>query len=140
MELDLALARQQSDENPVYYVQYGHARIASILRYAAEQGHSDEGADVSLLTHPSELRLIRKMLELPEVVALAAENLAPHHLPHYAQELASTFHAFYRDCRVVSSEPADEGLTRARLRLVKATKLVLARTLTLIGVGAPEKM
>ena len=140
MELDLVLARQQSDENPVFYVQYGHARIASILRYAAEQGHSDEGADVSLLTHPSELALIRKMLELPEVVALAAENLAPHHLPHYAQELASTFHAFYRDCRVVSSEPADADLTRARLRLVKATKLVLARTLTLMGVGAPEQM
>jgi arginyl-tRNA synthetase len=140
MELDLVLARQQSDENPVYYVQYGHARIASILRYAAEQGHSDEEADVSLLTHPSELTLIRKMLELPEVVALAAENLAPHHLPHYAQELASTFHAFYRDCRVVSSEPADAELTRARLRLVKASKLVLARTLTLMGVGAPEKM
>ena len=140
MELDLVLARQQSDENPVYYVQYGHARIASILRYAAEQGHSDEGADVSLLTHPSELALIRKMLELPEVVALAAETLAPHHLPHYAQELASTFHAFYRDCRVVSSEPSDEELTRARLRLVKASKLVLARTLALMGVGAPEKM
>ncbi len=140
MELDLVLARQQSDENPVYYVQYGHARIASILRYAAEQGHSDEGADVSLLTHPSELALIRKMLELPEVVALAAETLAPHHLPHYAQELASTFHAFYRDCRVVSSEPDDADLTRARLRLVKASKLVLARTLTLMGVGAPEQM
>jgi arginyl-tRNA synthetase len=140
MELDLVLARQQSDENPVYYVQYGHARIASILRYAAEQGHGDEGADVSLLTHPSELALIRKMLELPEVVALAAENLAPHHLPHYAQELASTFHAFYRDCRVVSSDPADADLTRARLRLVKATKLVLARTLALMGVGAPEQM
>jgi arginyl-tRNA synthetase len=140
MELDLVLARQESDENPVFYVQYGHARIASILRYATEQGHSDEGADVSLLTHPSEMALIRKMLELPEVVALAAENLAPHHLPHYAQELASTFHAFYRDCRVVSSEPADAELTRARLRLVKATKLVLARTLTLMGVGAPEQM
>jgi len=140
MELDLVLARQQSDENPVYYVQYGHARIASILRYAAEQGHSDEGADVTLLTHPSELALIRKMLELPEVIALAAENLAPHHLPHYAQELASTFHAFYRDCRVVSSEPTDADLTRARLRLVKASKLVLARTLALMGVGAPEQM
>jgi arginyl-tRNA synthetase len=140
MELDLVLARQESDENPVFYVQYGHARIASILRYAMEQGHSDEGADVSLLTHPSELALIRKMLELPEVVALAAENLAPHHLPYYAQELASTFHAFYRDCRVVSSDPADADLTRARLHLVEATKLVLARTLTLMGVGAPERM
>ena len=140
MELDLVLARQQSDENPVYYVQYGHARIASILRYALEQGHSDEGADVSLLSHPSELALIRKILELPEVVALAAENLAPHHLPHYAQDLASAFHAFYRDCRVVSSDPADADLTRARLRLVKAVKLVLARTLALMGVSAPEQM
>jgi arginyl-tRNA synthetase len=140
MDLDLTLARQQSDENPVYYVQYGHARIASILRYAEEQGHTDQGADVSLLAHSSELALIRKMLELPEVVALAAENLAPHHLPHYAQDLASTFHAFYRDCRVVSSEPADADLTRARLRLAKAAKLVLARTLGLMGVGAPERM
>ena len=140
MELDLVLARQQSDDNPVYYVQYGHARIASILRYAMEQGSSDEGADVALLTHPSELALIRKMLELPEVVALAAENLAPHHLPYYAQDLASSFHAFYRDCRVVSSDPADAELSRARLRLVKAAKLVLARTLTLMGVSAPERM
>ncbi len=140
MDLDLELARQQSDENPVYYVQYGHARIASILRYAAEQGHSDQGADVSLLTHPSELTLIRKMLELPEVVTLAAEHLAPHHLPYFAQDLAATFHAFYRDCRVVSSDPADAALSRARLRLAKAAKLVLARTLNLMGVGAPEQM
>jgi arginyl-tRNA synthetase len=140
MDLDLALARQQSDENPVYYVQYGHARIASILRYAREQGHTDEGADLALLTHPSELALIRKMLELPEVVALAAENLAPHHLSHYAQDLAAAFHVFYRDCRVVSSDPADVELTKARLRLAQAAKLVLARTLMLMGVGAPERM
>jgi arginyl-tRNA synthetase len=140
MDLDLDLARQQSDENPVYYVQYGHARIASVLRYAAEQGHNDTGADVSLLAHPSELALIRKMLELPEVVALAADKLEPHHLPHYAQDLAATFHAFYRDCRVVSSDPADAELTRARLRLAQAAKHVLARTLGLMGVGAPERM
>jgi arginyl-tRNA synthetase len=140
MDLDLDLARQESEENPVYYVQYGHARIASILRYAAEQGHTDDDADVSALGHPSEMALIRKMLELPEVVALAAENLAPHYLPHYAQDLAATFHAFYRDCRVVSSDPADDEITRARLRLVKAAKLVLARTLGLIGVSAPEQM
>jgi arginyl-tRNA synthetase len=140
MDLDLDLARQQSEENPVYYVQYGHARIASILRYAEEQGHTDAGADISVLAHPSELALIRKMLELPEVVALAAEGLAPHYLPHYAQDLAATFHAFYRDCRVVSSDPADAELTKARLRLAQAVKLVLARTLKLIGVSAPEKM
>jgi arginyl-tRNA synthetase len=140
MELDLGLARQQSDENPVYYVQYGHARIASILRYAEEQGRSDQGGDVSLLTHPSELALIRKMLELPEVVALAAENLAPHHLTYYAQDLAASFHVFYRDCRVVSSDPADAELTKARLRLAKAAKAVLARSLRLMGVSAPESM
>jgi arginyl-tRNA synthetase len=140
MDLDLDLAREQSDENPVYYVQYGHARIASILRYAEEQGQTDAGADISLLGHPSEQALIRKMLELPEVVLLAAENLAPHHLPHYAQELAAAFHAFYRDCRVVSSDPADAELTKARLRLAKAAKLVLARTLKVMGVSAPEKM
>jgi arginyl-tRNA synthetase len=140
MDLDLDLARQQSDENPVYYVQYGHARIASILRYAEEQGHTDQGADVSLLTHPSELVLIRKMLELPEVVAMAAERLEPHHLSHYAQDLAATFHAFYRDCRVVSSDPADAELTKARLRLAAAAKSVLARTLGLMGVGAPDRM
>ena len=75
-----------------------------------------------------------------QVVALAAENLAPHHLTYYAQDLAATFHAFYRDCRVVSSDPDDAGLTKARLRLVKAAKLVLARTLTLMGVDAPESM
>ncbi len=140
MDLDLDLARRESDENPVYYVQYGHARIASILRYAAERGHSDEGADVSLLTHPAELALIRKMLELPEVVARAAQELAPHHLTYYAQDLAATFHVFYRDCRVVSSDPADAEITKARLRLVRAAKLALAQTLRLIGVGAPEKM
>ncbi|HNS50301.1 MAG TPA: arginine--tRNA ligase [Anaerolineae bacterium] len=140
MELDLDLARTQSDENPVFYIQYGHARIASILRHAQEMGHDDEGGDCSLLSHPSEMALVRKLLELPEVVSLAAAERAPHHLPRYAQELAATFHAFYRDCRVVSSDPADAALTKARLRLAKAAKLVLGRTLGLMGVGAPERM
>ncbi|MBC8450076.1 MAG: arginine--tRNA ligase [Chloroflexi bacterium] len=143
MDFDLTLAREQSQENPVYYVQYAHARIASILRHAAEQGWPSErhaDGNVSLLTHPSELTLIRKMLELPEVVEMAARNLAPHHLPHYAQDLAATFHVFYRDCRVVSSDPADDELTKARLKLVEASKITLARVLGLIGVSAPEKM
>ena len=140
MELDLALARSQSDENPVFYIQYGHARIASILRHAADLGHSDERADCALLTHPAEMALVRKMLELPEIVSLAAVEQAPHHLPHYAQDLAGTFHAFYRDCRVVSSEPTDAALTKARLRLAKSAKLVLGKTLGLMGVSAPERM
>jgi len=140
MELDLTLAAQQSSENPVYYVQYGHARIASIFRFAQERGVSLEGGDVSLLTHPAEQALIRQMLRLPEIVALCAETLSPHHLTHYAQELAATFHSFYKDCRVVSDDPGHAELGKARLKLVLAAKTVLANTLHLMGVSAPETM
>jgi len=140
LDFDLDLAVERSDENPVYYVQYAHARIASILRYAEEQGVCPSGGDVGVLTHPSELALIRQMLLLPEVVEQAALDLAPHRLTYYAQELASAFHAFYRDCRVVSSDPADAELTKARLKLARAAKTVLARTLSLMGMTAPEQM
>jgi len=135
LDFDLDLARKQSDENPVYYVQYAHARIASILRYAGGIDYHD--ADVSLLRHPAELTLIRKMLELPEVIEAAVLALEPHHLPHYALELASEFHSFYTQCRVVSDDPA---LTRARLKLVDAARITLRNTLDLIGVRAPEQM
>jgi len=139
VDFDLDLAVQQSEQNPVYYVQYAHARIASILRHAADLGWDPQAAgDVSLLTHESELALIRKMLELPEVVVLAATQLAPHHLTFYAQELAAVFHAFYRDCRVVDAEQPD--LTRARLMLAQAARLALAQALGLLGVTAPERM
>jgi arginyl-tRNA synthetase len=139
IDFDLDLAVEQSEKNPVYYVQYAHARICSILRYAAEQGWAlDQPGDVSLLTHESEQGLIRKMLELPEVVAQAAEQRAPHRLTFYAQELASSFHAFYRDCRVVAEEAP--GRTRARLMLVRAAQLTLAQALGLLGVTAPEQM
>ncbi|MCC7355979.1 MAG: arginine--tRNA ligase [Anaerolineae bacterium] len=144
MNFDLELAKRQSNENPVYYVQYAHARIASILRFAQESGAMAgsvpaEG-DVRLLTHPAEMALVRKMLDLQEVVEQAVTKLAPHHLSHYAQDLAATFHAFYRDCRVVSSEPGDRPLMLARLRLVAATQIVLARALGLMGMTAPERM
>ncbi len=139
IDFDLDLAVEQSEKNPVYYVQYAHARIASMLRYAADLGWDLEApGDVSLLTHESERALICKMLELPEVVALAATQLAPHHLTFYAQELAAIFHAFYRDCRVVASEEPER--TQARLMLVRAAQLTLARTLELLGVTAPERM
>ncbi len=140
MDFDLDLAVKQSDENPVYYVQYAHARIASILKKAAEAGATGDGGDVTRLTHPAELELIRAMLRLPEMVELAASKLEPHHLPHYAIDLAGIFHAFYKQCRVVSSDPADAEITRARLKLVAAAKLTLARTLNLMGVRAPESM
>jgi arginyl-tRNA synthetase len=138
MELDLALATKQSSENPVYYVQYGHARIASIFRRAEEEGAKMEGGDVALLTHPTELALIREMLRLREVIAHAAETLGPHTLSYYAQELASAFHAFYRDCKVVM--PEEPNMTAARLKLVKAAKISLANTLRLMGMSTPERM
>ena len=141
MDFDLDLAVEQSDRNPVYYIQYAHARIASILRHAAEQGWDVETpGDVALLTHESELALIRKLLELPEWIDQAVVQLMPHYLPFYAQELAAAFHVFYRDCRVVSSEPEDADLTRARLRLVRAVKGVLARVLSMMGMSTPERM
>jgi len=139
IDFDLDLAVEQSEKNPVYYVQYAHARIASMLRYAVDLGWDLEApGDVSLLTHESELALIRKMLELLEVVALTAVQLAPHHFTFYAQDLASVFHAFYRDCRVVAPEQPER--TRARLTLVRAAQLTLARALGLLGVSAPERM
>ena len=143
MDFDLSLAVQQNDENPVYYVQYAHARMASILRTAAERGFPPEcwaAGNLDLIRHPSELALLRKILELPDVIEKSARQLAPHHLAFYASELASAFHAFYRDCRVISSDPADADLTCARLRLVAATKSVFARVLGLLGVNAPESM
>ena len=140
MEFDLDLAKQQSNENPVYYVQYAHARIHSILEVAKERGLETEEGDVSLLKHPMELELIRRMLMLPEVVESSAVTLSPHHLAHYAQDLASQFHLFYRDCHVVSSEPEERELSLARLKLVRAAKAVLARSLHLMGMSAPEHM
>jgi arginyl-tRNA synthetase len=140
MDFDLDLAVEKSSENPVYYVQYGHARIASILRYAMERVPDFADGDISLLRHPAELSLIRHMLLLSEVVEQAAENLAPHHLTYYAQDLASEFHSFYKECRVVSSNPADAELNKARLKLVSAAKIVLAKTLRLMGMTAPERM
>jgi len=137
MDFDLELAKQQSADNPVYYVQYAHARIASIERLAREKGIDSTQGDVSLLTTDAEQNLIRKMILLPEIVELAAQNLEPHHLTYFAQEIATAFHSFYKQCRVVSD---DEKLTWARLKLVKAAQTVLARTLGLMEMTAPESM
>lgn len=140
IDFDLDVAVKHSDENPVYYVQYAHARIASILKNAAQAGIRDENGNVALLTHSAEQELIREMMRLPEIIELAANKLEPHHLPHYSINLAGLFHSFYKQCRVLSSDPADADISRARLRLVRAVKFVLARTLNLMGVTAPETM
>ena len=141
MDFDVDLAKKESEENPVYYVQYAHARITSVLRTARERGWEDwSDGDVALLRNSRELDLIRKMIQLPEVISRAASELAPHHLCYYAQDLASAFHSFYRECRVVSSNAEDAAITKARLKLVESARHVLANTLRVIGVDAPERM
>jgi len=137
MDFDLELAKKQSADNPVYYVQYAHARIVSILRLAQQRGINCSDGDVSLLTTEPELTLIRRMLLLPEIIEIVVHTLEPHHLTYYAQDLATVFHSFYKQCRVISQ---NEALTKARLKLVEAAQLVLAKTLHLMGMTAPEKM
>jgi len=140
LDFDLELAKSQSSENPVYYVQYAHARICSILRSAEENRiaiQSADDVDLSLITHPSEIDLVKKLGEWPELVERAADNYEPHRLTGYAIDLAGLFHAFYRDCRVLGE---DANITAARLVLVKAAKTVLANALGMMGISAPERM
>ncbi len=140
MDFDMDLAREQSQENPVYYVQYAHARISSILRLAEERTIDFSGGDLSLLTHDAELALIRKMLELPELIEMITHSLEPHHLPHYSTELATAFHKFYDQCRVVSEKAEDQAMNKARLKLADATRIALARCLSLMIMDAPVQM
>jgi arginyl-tRNA synthetase len=141
MDFDLELAKKQSQDNPVYYVQYAHARISSILRKAKQQGIDYSKGDVSLLTSEPELALIRKMLRLSEVIEVIVETWEPHHLTYYAQDLATIFHSFYKQCQVIPRViTSGDETTKARLKLVEATRIVLAKSLHLMGITAPEKM
>jgi arginyl-tRNA synthetase len=140
MNFDIAEVARQSLDNPVYYVQYGHARISSILRKAKADGvelRPVGEADLTLLASEPEQDLLRALADAPGLIATAAEQRAPHRLTHAAQDLASTFHRFYTECRVVSD---DAALTQARLWLSSGTKQVLANLLGLVGVSAPESM
>jgi arginyl-tRNA synthetase len=140
MNFDIAEVARQTLENPVYYVQYGHARIASILRRATDEGielRPIEEADLTLLSSEPEQDLMRALADVPGTIETAAEHRAPHRLTHAAQDLAATFHRFYTECRVVSD---DDQLTQARLWLSSATKQVLGTLLDLVGVSAPERM
>jgi arginyl-tRNA synthetase len=140
VDLDLTLAREQSAENPVYYVQYAHARIASVLAKAGEQrvAASLTAPREGLALEPAERELVKKLLAFPAEVAEAADRRAPHRIAVYALETAQSFTAFYRDCRVVGAEP--EGLESFRLALCVVTQRVIARSLGLLGVTAPDKM
>jgi arginyl-tRNA synthetase len=140
MEFDVEAVTRQSMDNPVYYVQYAHARISSVLRQGRETGFTPlpvEEADLGLLTHPTEAALLRRLAGFEEVVLVAAGQRAPHRLTRYAEDLAAAFHRFYAECRVLGD---DHALSSARWWLVNATRQVLANTLGLIGVDAPERM
>jgi len=139
VDLDLELARSQSSENPVYYVQYAHARIASILRKAGEETSTEPSAagERSPL-QDSEKVLVKRLLEFPEEVRTAAARRAPHRICAYSTAVAADFHAFYRDCQVVGAE--GEGVEASRLALCLATKRTIAAALGLLGISAPERM
>ncbi|MDZ7291817.1 MAG: arginine--tRNA ligase [candidate division KSB1 bacterium] len=138
MDFDIDLAKKQSDENPVYYVQYAHARVCNILAHAATKGIAlSENYDLRLLKTPEELAVLRKLAEFPETVSKAAQFLEPHRLTIFLQELAAIFHHFYHEHRVVSE---DAAMTQARLRLVEGVRIVLANALKLLNITAPEKM
>lgn len=140
LDFDLDLAKSRSNENPVYYIQYAHARICSIFRQAEEAGltYGDwDHTDFSLLTTEAEIELIKKLGAYPEEVAVAARERAPHRIARYCHELAALFHAFYNQCRIIGAEP---GLQAARLGLVTAIRRTLRHSLEILGVSAPERM
>jgi len=140
LEFDLELAKKESQENPVYYAQYAHARICSILRQCAAQGIEMprvQEVNLQVLKEKEEIELLRKLAEFPEEIRIAAKSLAPQRLPHYVLDLAGLFHSFYNHHRVLIE---DQELRNARLILLEAVKITVRNTLTLIGVSAPERM
>ena len=138
LDFDLDLAKEQSSDNPVYYVQYAHARINSILKATGKAVPKAAECDLTLLKEEAELELIRKIANLPTEIAYAAEQLEPYRMARYATELATLFHSFYNSCRVINED--DEALTNARLVLVNAARITLRNVLTMLGVSAPERM
>ncbi len=138
LEFDLDQAREASEKNPVFYLQYAHARICSIVRKAKEVGFAfEDEPQVELLTHPAEMALIRELLEFPEAIRRAAQSKEPHRLINYLQDVARAFTRFYDACRIIGEERA---LATARMHLARATQIVLRNGLTILGISAPERM
>ena len=137
LNFDIDLARKQSDENPVFYLQYAHARISSILRSAEDQKLSSSLDNLNLLDHTSEFSLLKKMHQFEDELYYSAENFEPHKLANYLEELAAHFHKFYTDCRIIGSE---KNIAEARIALIKSVQQVIRNGLVILGVGAPDKM
>jgi arginyl-tRNA synthetase len=137
LEFDLDLAKEQSTDNPVYYVQYAHARIASVLRQAAERGLPDAAGDPGRLVEDEEVDVIRRLVQFPDVVEGAAADLEPHRIAFYLMDFAGAFHRYYNRHRIMTDDP---DLTQARLSLIRTAQRVTRRGLGLLGVSAPERM
>jgi len=138
LNFDLDLAKKEGEENPVFYLQYAHARICSILRKAkARNIDLNKDGDLALLSEPETLDLLYILEEFRELISLCGESLEPQHITRYLEKLAASFHKFYTECRVLSD---DRDLTQARLEVVKAVQRVMANGLNIIGVDAPERM
>ncbi len=137
LNFDIDVAKKQSDENPVFYLQYAHARISSILRMTKEEGLESSLENLSLLSKPEEQNLLKKLFEFPDDVLYSAENYETHRITIYLEELASLFHRFYTECRIIGSE---KKLAEARISLAVAVQTVLRNGLSILGVSAPDKM
>ena len=138
LNFDLDLAKDQSDKNPVYYLQYAHARICNIIKHGDSMGIlKNSECNPSLLNHPSEIALLKQLEKFPEIIYNAHLSLEPHNIANFLHEIANRFHKYYADCRIISE---DEELTNARLTLSTATKTVIGNGLKLLGITAPEKM
>jgi arginyl-tRNA synthetase len=137
LEFDIAQAKEAGEKNPVFYLQYAHARIASILRKVEDEYDFSGKVDLSLLNHPTEITLIKTMLKFPDTISTSARNREPHHVITFLNELASDFTSFYHDCRILGE---DESLAQARMELAKAVAQVLRNGLGILGITAPDQM
>jgi len=137
MNFDLTLAKKQSDENPVFYLQYAHARICSIMKAVEEQNIKSSVENLDLLTTNEEQALLKKLHQFEDEILYSAETFEPNRVCAYLEELAAAFHRFYTFCRILGSE---QKLAEARLALAEATKIVIANGLGILGVSAPERM
>lgn len=141
VEFDLDLVKKRSSENPIYYIQYAHARICSILKSANQNKILFDNYSGNLIYNEKiELELIKKLIEFPEVLEISSNNLAPHYIPHYSLELASLFHLFYQHCRVISDNEKDINITISRLLLSDSTRIILNTCLNMMGMTSPEEM
>jgi arginyl-tRNA synthetase len=138
LEFDLNLAKEEREKNPVYYLQYAHARVCSIVRKAEEVGFSfSKDSDLALLTHEAEIALIKSILEFPGRLERTAEAREPHRLINYLNEVATAFTGFYDRCRIIGEDP---GLASARMKLADSARVVLRNGLSILGISAPTKM